>query len=158
MVAPMRTGGEVTASPYSTPENLRVVLAGLFRYRAVGRANALTMREMLRSVDLWRYDKSDDGRTVRKAIAELITIDHLPIAGDAGAGYYLVETAAERLAQCRQLGRRIRAEARRMRIFAAVAGHDVSGQGELDFSQTPEEIQREIDWVDGVLAALGDET
>ena len=142
---------------YSTDEGLRTILTGIFTSRAVGRAGALTMQGLLRTVDVWRYDKSADGRTVRRAIAELIVLDHLPIAGDSSAGYYRCVTAAERRAQCHQLGSRIRSLGRRMRIFAAVATADAGGQLTLDDSLTIEAQAADVAWLDRVLAALGDD-
>lgn len=135
---------------HQTPEPLRVALAGLFTTRCQGRANALTLAQLCARVDIGRYPE----RQVREAIAELVTIDGLPIAGDSGAGYYLAVTAEERLAQCRELARRIRAMGRRLRIFAGRAAERTGGQMSMDYSLTPEEIATGEAWARRVCEAI----
>jgi len=139
------------ALEHHTPEPLRVALAGLFTTRCQGREQAMTLAQLCARVDIGRWP----GRTVREAIAELVVIDGLPICGDSGCGYYLATTAEERLAQCRELARRIRSLGRRMRIFAGRAGERTSGQMSLDYTMTPEEIASEQAWLEGVLEAIG---
>lgn len=139
---------------YNTPEPLRVVLTGLFRRWLVGRDNAMTLKRLLQRTDVKRHD--GNGRLVRKAIAELIIIDKLPIAGDSTAGYYFCATEAERNAQCRQLGRRIRALGLRMRTFVAAFDKEQGEQRTLDYDSSADERAVQQKWLDGVIEALGD--
>jgi len=139
------------APSYATPDALRTALAGLFTTRCQGREQAMTLAQIHARVDIGRWPT----RTVREAIAELVVVDGMPIAGDSGAGYYLAVTAAERLGQCRELARRIRSLGRRMRIFAGRSSERTSGQLSLDYTMTPEEIATEQAWLDGVLDAIG---
>lgn len=136
---------------YQTEPELRERLHGIFGYTAVGRAGALKMPELLAKLGP-RWSE----RAVRMAVAELVVLDRIPIAGDSRAGYYRCVTREERLAQMAELVGRIRALAKRVRTFAEVTEADLGGQQTLDFSVTPEE------WRDGqrlaemVLLAVGD--
>jgi len=115
-------------SPYQTPERLREALKVIFSDQAVGREHAVTMGRMLRMDALYPYH----GRLIREAIAELVKLDRLPIAGDAGCGYYRVRTEGEKRKQVRELANRVRAIAKRMRIFGRAAECELGGQMAMD--------------------------
>lgn len=135
---------------YQTPEPLRMALAGLFTTRVMGRDNAVTLSQLCARTDVGRYP----ARQVREAIAELVVLEGLPIVGDSGAGYYLAITAEERLGQCRELGRRIRAMGRRLRIFAARSAERTGGQIRMDYTMTPDEIAAGEAWARRVCEAI----
>ena len=131
---------------YTTPEELRIVLAGIFSTRAVGRANALKIRQL----EALLPDYSN--RVIRAAMAELATVDRVPIIGDSGAGYYRPESLREVYAYRRQAGRKIASEALRLRTVCRSAEAGLAAQPELDFDATPEEAH----WYDCLEALLAD--
>ncbi len=138
-------------SPYQTPERLRQQLRLLFTLRAVGRENAVTMRRMLRMDALWPHS----GREIREAIAELVKLDRLPIAGDAGRGYYRVQTEGEKRKQVRELANRVRALAKRMRIFGRAAECELGGQRTFDGLDAGYEADVEL--AERILEACGED-
>lgn len=138
---------------HRTDAKLREALYGLFRYTAVGRERALTLAQVRNRAIIGAFPE----RAVRRAIEELVVIDHLPIAGDSTAGYYLVVTAAERWSQVRQLVARLRALARRLRVFARCTDAAQGGQMTLD-TTLPIAAQARLERsVDRLIGTIDDE-
>lgn len=137
---------------HRTPQPLRTALTGVFCAEAVGRGRAQTLARLMNRAVIGTFPE----RTVREAIAELVVLDRLPVAGDASAGYYRCETAAERRAQMAQLVSRIRSLARRVRTFAEVTQHEQGGQAVLDFSLDIGAQREARELAERVLAAVGD--
>ena len=137
---------------HRTPQPLRTALTGVFYAEAVGRARALTLARLMSRAVIGSFPE----RTVREAIAELVVLDRQPIAGDASAGYYRCETAAERRSQMAQLVSRIRSLARRVRTFADVTQHEQGGQAVMDWSLDYAELRDANRLAERVLAAVGD--
>jgi hypothetical protein len=138
---------------HQSPQALRTTLTGIFTAEAVGRDQAIKLDQLLRRVDVGRYN----GRQVREAIAELVVIDRLPIAGSSAVGYYRCQNWHERRQQMGELVGRIRALATRVRTFADAAGAELDGQSELDFTLTPEEINATRRLANSLLAILEDD-
>jgi len=138
-------------SPYQTPERLREALKVIFSDQAVGRENAIKLKRMLRMDALYPYH----GRLIREAIAELVRLDRLPIVGDAGCGYYRVRTEGEKRKQVRELANRVRAIAKRMRVFQRSAECELGGQ--RTFDALDDGYEADVELAKRVLEACGDE-
>jgi hypothetical protein len=120
---------------YQSKPELRAVLRGLFEQTYSGRDNAVHLDALLSIAAVRLYG---DGRRVRYAISDLVTIDELPI-GECRDGYYLCVERADLMLGSRYLVRRLSRGGHRLHGLWRAFQRRAGGQQDLDFSASVEE-------------------
>lgn len=110
---------------FETPDELRNALHGIFTDEAVGKDKAVKLGELEGRLTAF------GGRSIRKAISELVMVNGLPIVSDSHAGYYRADQVDHLRQGALELKRRAMSLLYRRKRLLDQGQHELGGQLDL---------------------------